>query len=165
MTIPPALTTATRDADYTEEKRIRSHKDLPAFLRDLFAYTPPWLRALYRARVTLLALLGHTTGTPALQTSAHTPVPFTPGDRLAFFDVEDAQRGTYWLGVAREAHLTARLGVLREPSARGGSLYRVITIVHIHNRAGRAYFTIIRPFHHLVVNAMMRHAARHQETA
>jgi hypothetical protein len=34
----------------------------------------------------------------------------------------------------------------------------VVTVVRYHNLAGRVYFNVIRPFHHLVVHAAMRAA-------
>lgn len=159
MIDPPSLQAATRGADYVEEKRIRSEATLPEFLAGLFSYSPPWLRALYRVRVGFLAMLGHReTGVPNF--GAPRRVPLRAGERLSFFRVEDASDGHYWIAVASEAHLSARLAVLREPTGQGDALYRVVTVVHLHNFAGRVYFTTILPFHHLVVNAMMRFAAR-----
>src|SRR5262249_55572186 len=52
--------------------------------------------------------------------------------------------------------------VLRSPGlypTLGGQL-TVSTVVHCHNLLGRAYIMVIAPFHHLVVRASLRRAAR-----
>ncbi|XXF76233.1 DUF2867 domain-containing protein [Myxococcaceae bacterium GXIMD 01537] len=38
--------------------------------------------------------------------------------------------------------------------------FHVATIVRYRRWAGPVYFNVIRPFHHLVVRGMLRHAAR-----
>ena len=59
-----------------------------------------------------------------------------------------------------DKHLRAALGVVQEPAAEGRRRLRVFTIVHYKNWAGPLYFNLIRPFHHMVVTAMMRAGAR-----
>ncbi|AFZ67753.1 DUF2867 domain-containing protein [Deinococcus peraridilitoris] len=159
MTYPRALQDAIRTASYVEEKQVRSTSNLPDFLASLLGYAPPWLRALYRVRVVFLGVLGHrTTGIPDF-TRAPRLVPMQSGERVSFFEVEAAHADLYWVAVAREAHLSARLAVLREPATHDEAVFRVITVVHLHNAVGRVYFTTILPFHHLVISAMMRFAA------
>jgi hypothetical protein len=60
-----------------------------------------------------------------------------------------------------DKHLDFRMSVLRSPGfspTLGGQL-TVSTVVHCHNRLGRAYILVIAPFHRLVVKASLRRAA------
>ena len=59
--------------------------------------------------------------------------------------------------------LDFRISVLRQirPVAAEQVPYLIVaTVVHCHNRFGRAYLKIISPFHQLIVAATLRRAAR-----
>lgn len=158
MTLPPKLQQAINTADHTDTLSIESDAELLAFAARLLSFQPGWLQVLYRVRVLLLGVLGHRTGLPQHPAPLHT-LPTQPGEQAAFFTVEEAGP-THWTAQASEAHLTARLAVLQSPGRRRRFLYRLVTVVHFHNRVGRIYFAMIRPFHVLVVRAMLRHGAR-----
>lgn len=162
MTYPATLERLIHDADYVEEKEIVANTNLADFLQGLLSFSPPWLKFLYRVRVGFLALFGHQTGTPDFASGRSIRVPLRTGESFGMFQVEDSADNAHWIGVATEAHLSARIAVLRTPSSHDSSTYRVITVVHLHNPVGRIYFTTILPFHHLVVNAMMRSASQGQ---
>jgi hypothetical protein len=52
-----------------------------------------------------------------------------------------------------DKHLDFRVSVLID---RGKAFIYVTTIVHYHNRWGKAYFLLIKPFHRLIVHSIMR---------
>ncbi|MEO6510047.1 MAG: DUF2867 domain-containing protein [Nocardioides sp.] len=106
----------------------------------LDAGVPVWVEALLAARNRLAAALGpETAGRPG------DDFPFTllarDGDTLVFG--------------ADDKHLDFR-GVLRVV----GEDLQCATVVHEHNATGRAYFCVVKPFHRLIVPALLRRVAR-----
>lgn len=147
-------------ADHVDLKTAESDADLRSFLAALFSYSPGWVRLLYRARGVLAALLGLKREPYAVRVVRPEDVPFAPGERLRFFVVQDASEEERWIAQASDAHLTAALAVLVEPLGNGRRRYRVFTAVWHTHWTGPLYFNLIRPFHHLLVAAMVRAAAR-----
>ena len=95
--------------------------------------------------------------------------PFVPGAAVAFFTVTAAQEDRFLL-VQAVGHAPHRLPGLRRRSGRptvGSNGIRgqraqaihVVTVVRYHRWTGPLYFTVIRPFHHLVVGSMVRAGA------
>ena len=81
-------------------------------------------------------------------------------DRIGIFKVYGKSETEIVLG-EDDKHLDFRLSVLRTPDLSptlGGQL-TVSTVVHCHNLLGRAYISVIAPFHRLVVKASLRRAA------
>jgi hypothetical protein len=124
--------------------------------RFVMSQQPAWIGWLTDVRDTVVGRLGLKT---ARQLRA------LPGearqDRIAFFKVYARSASEIVLG-EDDSHLDFRLSVLRGPDvspARGG-LLTVSTVVHCHNRLGRAYILAIAPFHRLVVRSSLRRAAQ-----
>lgn len=155
----PAIDALLPGADHVDVKTIDTDRPMRPFVAALLSYHPGWLRALYRLRSWIVPLLGLRSGAPAFAPMDPAAVPMEAGAAAAFFTVESAREDDHWIASASESHLTAHLGVVTE---RIGGRFRhhVITIVHHRSWAGPVYFAVIRPFHHLVVRAMMRAAAR-----
>lgn len=62
---------------------------------------------------------------------------------------------------ADDKHLNFRASFLLKPgSAEETQVLTVATVVQMHNALGRTYMAVIKPFHRLIVPAMMRHALR-----
>lgn len=147
-------------ADVTDIKQFESPVDMRRFVAGMFSYNPGWIKFLYSVRWGFVRLLGmKQDGIPQSQTLAPQDVPMQADTNLAFFHVKAAKEDAYWVADATEKHLTAVLGVVREPLAEGKNRYWVLTLVHYHHWTGPVYFNVIRPFHHLVVNKMARSGA------
>lgn len=95
-------------------------------------------------------------------TADDVPMDFGADSQFLIFRVIAAQEDAYWFAQASESHLRATLGVIREVLPEGRNRIHVVTLVHYKNRSGWIYFNVIRPFHHLVVGAMVRHAASNE---
>ena len=83
------------------------------------------------------------------------------GERIRFFRVYDTSASEIILG-EDDAHLDFRLSVMHrtEAAADGANAHVVMsTVVHCHNRLGRAYIRLIEPFHKMVVKSSLRRAA------
>ncbi|MGE4422306.1 MAG: DUF2867 domain-containing protein [Pseudodesulfovibrio sp.] len=123
----------------------------------ILSYRPAWMAFLWRVRVRLLAVLGqrgHRVPDKARLTAD--TLPRTSGDKAGFFTVVRSDGETYWIAEGVEAHLEAAVAVCGTPLVDGRTRFHVVTVVRYHNLAGRVYFNVIRPFHHLVVHAGMR---------
>lgn len=145
-----------QDADHVDVKMVEGDVSLREFVAGMFSYYPSWIKNLYRIRWGFVRLLGmKQEGIPQMVRMKPEDVPLGAGEKAAFFTVEMAEDGRYWVASASESHLTAYLGVVVEPLA-DKNRFHVITIVHYHSWAGPIYFNVIRPFHHLVVHQMAK---------
>jgi hypothetical protein len=159
----PEVASLFKDADHIDVKAIESSVSLRQFIAGFFSYYPGWIEALYRVRSGLVRMLGmrRTTGVPKRHVFLPEDVPMTAGARFSFFTVQAAAEDRHWVAGASEAHLTAHLAIVAEPLDVQRTRFHAVTIVHYHNRIGPLYFNVIRPFHHLVVAAMIRAGATH----
>jgi hypothetical protein len=114
----------------------------------MLARAPRWIEVLLALRNFLVAPLG-------LKTSA----PDEPGARdiIGMFPVVDQTPDRLVAGF-NDKHLDFRL-VVDVASAGHTQRITATTLVLTHNLLGRAYLAIIRPFHRLVVPAMLRQVA------
>lgn len=148
-------------ADHYDCKTIDSAVTMRQFLAGLVNYNPAWMRFLFRVRWAFVRVLGmKQEGIPGSLGLQAADVPFTPGEQVGFFVVTAAEEDRYWAANAAERHLSAYLVVVAQPLPGDRRRYHVATIVHYRHWTGPVYFNVIRPFHHIVVDAMMRYAAQ-----
>ena len=158
--LPDVLRPFAQDADHVDVKTVESQATLRQFLAGLMSYQPVWVSALYRVRAVFVRLLGmRQQGIPQQRLSRPEDIPMTPGSAASFFTVRHAEEEHVWVVSAEDTHLEATLAVVVEPSEGPRRRFHVVTLVHYRNWAGPVYFNVIRPFHHLVVARMARHAA------
>ncbi len=116
---------------------------------------PGWVAALFRLRnflVRLVGLKGPDQGKiQELERCIRT------GGSYGLASVA-AKNGEQTLLRLSDRHLDALMGVHIAGQGDVKEVYAV-TLVHYHNRLGRVYFFFVRPFHGLVVKAMLRRAA------
>jgi hypothetical protein len=134
----------------------RAPNDIDAIARAGLGTAPRWITQLMRLRDWIVGSIGlktasrlamHDLGDDSLQT----------GDRLGIFRVFERRADELLLG-EDDRHLDDfRLSILVH---NDGSANWVIiaTVVRFNSWLGRAYFLPVRPFHQLIVPAMMRHA-------
>jgi len=150
-------------ADHIDVKVVEGDNTFREFIAGLMNFSPGWIKALYRVRWAFVRVLGmKQNGIPKSPGMLPENVPMQSGEKAAFFKVDYAQPDHFWIVSAKEAHLTAYLGVVMQPLQGGKRRFHVITIVKYHRWTGPVYFNLIRPFHHLVVNSMARAALRYQ---
>ncbi|MGB1252378.1 MAG: DUF2867 domain-containing protein [Candidatus Promineifilaceae bacterium] len=157
----PAMQTLMQDADHVDVKTFHGQASMRGFIASMFSYYPSWLKGLYGVRAIFVRFLGmKQEGMPHATRLEEDGIPLTAGEQMAFFKVEQAEDEHYWIASAKEAHLDAYLAVVVEGDISAERTFHLVTIVHYNNWAGPVYFNIIRPFHHLVVQAMGRAALR-----
>lgn len=125
---------------------------LTVLARATFGVAPRWVRALLYLRNGIVSPLGLQTSSGGMpEQSANLP---RVGERLGLFTVMGLADDEIVLG-EDDSHLDFRVSVLRQ-DAPGRAGVVVTTVVHFHNLLGRTYFTVIKPFHLVIVPAMMR---------
>ncbi|MCK5163947.1 MAG: DUF2867 domain-containing protein [Desulfobacula sp.] len=148
-------------ADHIDIKQYEGRKDLQQFIAALLSYYPWWLAGLYRIRKVFVRCLGMTQEPVPKNFGINADdISMIPGEMVAFFKVEKAQKDHFWIAAAEDRHLKGLIGVVMERTDAGSNRYHLITIVHYKHWSGPIYFNVIRPFHHLVVHAMALHGIR-----
>jgi len=123
--------------------------DAESLAQRIFAQQPKWVATLLRARDTLVRPFGLKRAEDLLSMD---------GDRLNIFRVYERHDDEIILG-EDDAHLDFRLSVLVRPAEQGNPRRLVLTTVVFYNRLlGRAYISLIAPFHRMVVRASLRGA-------
>src|SRR5436190_4315101 len=123
--------------------------------RFIFAEQPSWIRALMRVRDAIVAGFGLKTAKHLATLSGDATSP-----RISIFRVFSTSETEVVLG-ENDKHLDFRVSILCTPGSpptTGGRL-TLSTVVSCHNRLGRAYLSVIAPFHRQVVKASIRRAA------
>lgn len=124
--------------------------DMETLARTLLGSQPGWAQMLMVLRDAIVARFGIKT---ARQLAGG------EGGRIGIFRIYAVTDNEIIVG-EDDSHLDFRLSMLR--SAQGG-LHGSITLasaVHCHNRIGRAYIFLIRPFHQLIVKRSLTRAAQ-----
>lgn len=155
-----------QNADHTDIKTIEGEISLRHFISAMLSYYPWWILFLYRIRAFLVSVLGlvkHETP-DVLPSIRPEDLSFTPGENASFFIVTLAKENVYWISETPEdKHLKAFFGVVAEAMSNQVTRFHVFTSVKYIHWTGPIYFTIIRPFHHLVVSSMMRYGVTNRE--
>ena len=111
-------------------------------------YSPRWMTVLLQLRNYLVAPFG-------LKTPA--PTSAADADTIGIFPVLSDTPNRLVAGLG-DKHLDFRVVV--DVAASGlGQEVTLTTLVLTHNLFGRAYLTVIKPFHRLVARAKLRHVA------
>ncbi len=157
----PVLADMAREADHVHVLRTVCRKSLREFLAATLSYMPGWMRFLYRVRWGFVRMLGaRQEDVPRRHDMAPEDVSFVPGEPASFFTVVGGEENRYWLAQATDELITGSVGVVAQPLPGGETRFLLVTLVRFRRWTGRVYFAVITPFHHLVVNCMLREAAK-----
>lgn len=119
--------------------------DAPAAARLALGRTPSWVTVLAAIRDLAVAPLGLKTRFDPKLAAAN---------RIGIFPVISETASRVVVGFD-DAHLDFRVAVDVADAGKVQRLVTVTTLVRRHGFAGRAYLTVILPFHRLVVPAML----------
>jgi hypothetical protein len=155
----PGMDGLLEGADHVDEHAMDGTCSVLDLAAGILSYRPGWMTFLWRVRVWLLRALGQgDRAVPDRQRWTAEILPRIPGERVGFFSVVRSDGETHWIVEGKESHLEAAMVVCATGLPDGRKRFHVVTVVRYHNPAGRVYFNVIRPFHHLVVHAAMRSA-------
>lgn len=159
-----ALEKYFKEADVIDVKIFEGSTTLRRFIASMLSYYPWWIIQLYRTRKLLAGILGLVKhqAPEALPDLQPEDVSFTPGKNVTFFIVRCAEEERFWFSeTPDDKHLKAYFGIVNQPVNNSVNRFYVITTVYYKHWTGPVYFNLIRPFHHLVVSRMARHALTH----
>ncbi len=117
----------------------------------IFSTTPKWVDNLMKLRNKLVSIFGLKT-----EMRHNTNVDFKVGDKIGIFTIYDILDDEIIAG-ENDKHLDFRVSVFREVNTT--IKITVSTIVKYNNWFGKLYFSIVAPFHKLVVKSVVKKAA------
>jgi hypothetical protein len=125
--------------------------NIEALARYIFTQQPEWIGMLMRTRDVLVLPFG-------LKRAAD--LKGKGGDRISIFRVFERYDDEIILG-EDDTHLNFRVSVLLQPASQGRPRRITVTTLVFYNRLlGRAYLTLIAPFHRLVVRSSLDRAQK-----
>ena len=154
-----AVATAFKSVNLADAFSIRLPSDASidpdVLARFIFSVQPSWIGALTNVRDAIVTGFGLKTAKHLATLSSDTAAP-----RISIFRVFGTSENEVVLG-ENDKHLDFRVSILCTPGSppSAGSQLTLSTVVHCHNRLGRAYLSVIAPFHRQVVKASLRRAA------
>lgn len=155
----PELAKLTEGMDVIDIKTTQGAMSLREFTAATMSYMPGWMRFLYGVRKYFVALIGVGQDfIPERENIAPEELSFTPGETASIFTVRQAEEDKHWIAEARDKMIAGYVGIVREPLENGENRFYFMTLAKFLHWKGRLYYTIISPFHHVVVHAMIRHA-------
>ena len=162
----PGLPEIMDGADHVDVKSFVGQGSMREFLERLVGYEPAWYKALFAVRGVLARRLGlkH----DEIVESGKPGADLSPGGKVGLFTTESADEGDeprWWIARVDDKHLSAWICVAATSGPNGATRFSMGTVVRYNNWLGPLYFNLIRPFHHLVVVGIGRHAARAPRTA
>ncbi|NEA34432.1 DUF2867 domain-containing protein [Streptomyces sp. SID13031] len=156
----PELTDLLPTADVIDVKTATGPVTLREFAAGALSQDSTAGRFLFALRVPVAKLLRlQMAGMPPRTRLTPEDVSFTPGDHLSFFTVDRGEDEHYLLLKVTDNHLRGYLAIIVDDSGPVRA-FKVVTLVFYLRPAGRFYYNLIRPFHHLVIHAMCRSALR-----
>jgi hypothetical protein len=127
--------------------------DLEALARAGFERQAWWIRALTRMRDVMMATVG------VKSSRAIGAAAAARGPVIGFFPLLSRSARELVVG-EDDRHLDFLVAILLRTGAAGVRELVVVTVVHCHNRLGRAYLAVIAPFHRVIAQASLEQAAR-----
>ncbi len=159
----PELTPLIENADYVDVKCADGNVRLDEFIASLFSF-PGWVKWFFYIRGLLAAVLRLKHENISNSPLQPGDIPMEAGGKIRSFTVRMVQKDSYWIAESPEdKHLRAYLAILAEPLDNGSTRFRVKTIVHYKSRAGPVYFSIIRPFHHIIVYLLTKRGVKRKQ--
>ena len=146
--------------DHFDVHSFEGDATLEQFIAKMFT-SPWWVRALYKAHAVFATLLGLPSDDLGQVTLNPQSLDLQPGRCVTFFRTLASEAGSYWVGgYEDDPHLSAWIVITAPATNDGRTRFRVATIVHYKDWRGPLFMKAILPFHHLIVWACGRRAAR-----
>lgn len=126
--------------------------------RLFFDSGPAWIDRLFEFRNKIVKVFGlKVSDSDDRNRDLIKTMKFEPGDRVGLFSVFEKNEHEVVLG-EDDKHLNFRVSLMAvdRVEMKGEKSLYVTTVVHFNNWWGRLYFLPVRPFHKLIVPAMVR---------
>lgn len=118
---------------------------------------PRWFEALLSLRNRIAARVSLKTSANGRESAQNDRPRWEIGERIGIFRVFQIHPDELVLG-EDDRHLDFRVSLLleRDETDPSRKIYTVSTAVVFHNRLGRWYFAVVKPFHRRIVPVMIR---------
>jgi len=124
--------------------------------RAFFSSAPNWIGILLDLRNKIVSLFGLKTGKSAQNRKQMiSDFKCEPGERLGLFKVFSKSYNELILG-EDDKHLDFKVSLLLDKKVSGENVLIVSTVVIFNNWLGKLYFMPVKPFHKLIVPAMVK---------
>lgn len=129
--------------------------NIETITKNVFHTLPKWVISLLKLRNYLVGFLG-------LKNTAkqQADLEIVEGGKLGFFNIYQVSPILVTMG-ENDKHLDFQVYVLDDQ--RSDYNIHVTTAVQFNNSLGKAYFTLVKPFHKLIVKAMVKQAYKKGE--
>ena len=125
----------------------------------LMQRSPWWMNGLMTLRNQAVRLVGlKHLGSMTDPHGQRAASDYQPGQRVGIFTLHQAQPQEV-IVFDDDQHLKVQLSLLKH-SVQGQAVVSLSTVVHIHNRLGRAYMAVVGPVHSVIVPRMLAQVAR-----
>lgn len=129
--------------------------DILDVAKAFFSSTPNWIEKLFRLRNAIVSVFGLKTGDKAAsRKEVLANFKGEIGEKIGVFKVFDRATDEIILG-EDDIHLNFRVSFLLAPKEQYRKDVIISTTVHFNNWFGRLYFFPVKPFHKLIVPAML----------
>ncbi|MBL6446746.1 DUF2867 domain-containing protein [Fulvivirga sp. 29W222] len=137
--------------------------DSVAVGKAFFSSSPKWITYLFDLRNRLVSIFGLKTS-DQIKDKEEILNNFkgNPGEQLGLFKVYSKTDNELILG-EDDKHLDFRVSLLLDTIAPSKRSLTISTIVKYNNRFGKLYFLLVKPFHKLIVPAMLKEIIKHIE--
>ncbi|MGU3377014.1 DUF2867 domain-containing protein [Chryseobacterium sp. M5A1_1a] len=156
------LSKEKKDFDYIDsfEGELAAHNrniDITEIGKAFFTSGPKWGKKMFAFRNRIVGLFGLKTGIEADSVKGADGLKCEIGERIGLFKVFDKTSNEIILG-EDDKHLDFRVSLLFDKSKdqQEVDFLTISTIVKYHNWLGVLYFLPVRPFHKLIVPAMLK---------
>ncbi len=121
----------------------------------IFSALPDWGEMLLALRNRIVKPFGLEVAHDRLERLNDPEVKYEIGDKAVLFPVVDRNNSEIVMG-KEDTHLDFKCSVLAEKTANGLSTVSLTTVVCFHNTFGRLYFSLIKPFHKLLIRQCLK---------
>lgn len=126
---------------------------------------PRWVEGLFALRNRIVSVFGFKTPAAQGKNAAGHGGKWESGERVGIFEVLARSTDEIVLG-DNDRHLNLRVSLLVERGGRDGreKMLSVTTAVRLNDRLGRCYFCFIKPFHRMIVPAVVKRSLHRLES-
>lgn len=135
--------------------RFQSDKSIRVdqFAANLFPIKIPWINFLFRFRNILVRFVGLKTGDKIPPKESDEKI-YKVGEKVSVWTISERNDNEIVMSES-DKHLNFKASLLLRKTGDNYSI-TFITLVHLKNRLGSIYFAIVKPFHKLVVKAIIK---------
>lgn len=156
------LSKGKKDFDYMDSfegelTNGRRNIDITEVGKAFFTSGPKWGKKMFVFRNKVVGLFGLKTGADTENKLTENDFKYEAGERIGFFKVFNRTNNEIILG-EDDKHLDFRVSLLfnKNKDNQGKKSLTISTTVKFHNWLGVLYFLPVRPFHKLIVPAMLK---------